>query len=393
VDGAHAAGVAREVGVTFRPRKIVYVTTDLFVGGGAEGMLARIVTASPRLADEIAVVSLLSGESHAPRLRAAGIEVIELDFRGVGGIATGLRRLARLIATSKPDIVQGWMYHGDLAALIALALSGRRKRTRLVWGIRCSEVDLRAYGIGLRLVLRACTRLSHFPDLVTANSVTGLNSHLRLGYRPRRAEVIANGIDVDRFKPDAAARVAVRAELGIAGDAFVVAHAARMDAMKDHDCLRAALRGLPEVTGLLIGRGTENLPPMPNVRLLGLRNDVERLLPAADIVVSSSAFGEGFSNALAEGMACGLPAVATDVGDARLIVGDIGHVVPARDPRALAEAIRRLAAEASAERAERGARARAHIVKNFAMSRAIQHFATLYQSLAEPREQSVPSPR
>jgi hypothetical protein len=55
--------LAREVAVTLRPRKIVYVTTDLFVGGGAESMLARMLTAGPRLADEITIVSLLSGDS------------------------------------------------------------------------------------------------------------------------------------------------------------------------------------------------------------------------------------------------------------------------------------------------------------------------------------------
>src|SRR6516164_1251154 len=69
VDGVDAAGLAREVGV--RPAKIVFVTSDLFVGGGAEGMLVRMVTAKPPLADEITVVSLLPGESHVERLHAA----------------------------------------------------------------------------------------------------------------------------------------------------------------------------------------------------------------------------------------------------------------------------------------------------------------------------------
>jgi glycosyltransferase involved in cell wall biosynthesis len=371
------------VGVTPRPRTILYVTTDLFIGGGAEGMLARLLTAEPRLADAIIVVSLLPGESHAERLRQAGITVHQLDFGSARGIASGLVRLARLIARSKPDIVQGWMYHGDLAALVALVLSGRRQRTRLVWGIRCSEVDLRAYGRGLRLVVRACTALSRWPDVVTANSVAGLKSHLRLGYRPRRTEVIANGIEVERFKPDGAARAALRRELGIAADAVVLAHVARVDPMKDHAGLRTALLQLPEVTALLIGRGTEKLPAAPNVHRLGRRDDVERLLAAADIVVSSSAFGEGFANVLAEGMACGLPAVATDVGDARAIVGDSGLIVPPRDPRALAAAIREIAREEAATRSERGARARARIVENFAMNRAVGRFAELYRSLID----------
>jgi glycosyltransferase involved in cell wall biosynthesis len=372
------------VGVTPRPRTILYVTTDLFIGGGAEGMLARLLGAEPRLADAIIVVSLLPGESHAERLRQAGIAVHQLDFGSARGIASGLIRLARLIARSKPDIVQGWMYHGDLAALIALLLSGRRRRTRLAWGIRCSEVDLRAYGRGLRLVVRACIALSRLPDVVTANSVAGLASHLRLGYRPRRTEVIANGIEVERFKPDSAARAALRRELGIAADAVVLAHVARVDPMKDHASLRSALLQLPEVTALLIGRGTEQLPAAPNAHRLGRRDDVERLLAAADIVVSSSAFGEGFANVLAEGMACGLPAVATDVGDARAIVADSGLIVPSRDPRALADAIRALANESVAARTERGARARAHIVENFGMHRAVERFAELYRSLAVP---------
>ena len=116
--------------MTARPRRILYVTTDLFIGGGAEGMLTRMVSAHPRLADDIIVVSLRLGlPSYAEQLRRDGVTVVELDFEKLGGIASGLGRLARLIAATKPDIVQGWMYHGDLAALIALLMSGRRRQT------------------------------------------------------------------------------------------------------------------------------------------------------------------------------------------------------------------------------------------------------------------------
>jgi len=373
-----------------RPRKIVYVTAGLG-GGGAEGMLARLVTAKPAVADHITVVSLLPAEAHAAWLRAAGVAVVELSFDRAVDAGVGIIRLAKLIAEQRPDIVQGWMYHGDLAALVALLMSGRRKATRLVWGIRCSALDLRHYGPGLRLVVKACTRLSAWPDLVIANSAAGLKSHLALGYRPRQAEVVANGIDADAYRPDVTARRAVRCELGIPESAIVLAHVARVDPMKDHAIFLAAMARLPDLFALLVGAGTENLPAARNVFRLGRRGDVPRLLAAADFVVSSSRFGEGFSNALAEGMACGLPAVATDVGDAQLIVGDNGILAPAHDAPALANAISMLAREPGTVRTQRGARARAHIVHNFNMTHAAQQFAELYSSLMDASSTGEPS--
>src|SRR5262249_29815398 len=152
-----------------------------------------------------------------------------------------------------------------LAALVALVLSGRRRQTRLVWSIRCTAMDWRGYGVGLWLVVKACTLLSGWPDLVTANSVAGLKSHLALGYRPQRAEVVANGIAIDEFRPASAARPAVRTELGIADNAFVLAHVARGDAMKDHGSFPAAMAQLPTLPAVLVGAGRKNLPAAPNV--------------------------------------------------------------------------------------------------------------------------------
>jgi len=372
--------VAREVGVILRPRKIFVVTAGLR-GGGAEAMLARLATARPSIADEITVVSLIPAEAHVARLVAGGVEVLELRFDKAGGIVTGLFRLARLIAERRPQIVQGWMYHGDLAALVALALSGRRRDTHLVWGIRCSAMDWRSYGPGLALVVKACALLSRWPDMVTANSAAGLKSHMALGYHPRRAQVVANGIDLDEFRPDTVARAAVRSEFAIPEDAIVLAHVARVDAMKDHGSFLAAMAMLPDVSALLVGAGAENLAPARNLFRLGRRCDVARLFAAADFVVSSSRFGEGFSNVLAEGMACGLPAVATDVGDAKLIIGDTGLVVPPENPDALAAAIRQLAGESAGARAERGSRARARIAENFTLEHAIRRYVELYASL------------
>src|SRR5262249_52978081 len=157
-------------------------------------------------------------------------------------------------------------------------LTGRRARTQLAWGIRCSAMDLSRYGPGLRFVVNMCRLCSGRPDLITANSAAGLQSHLAMGYHPRRSAVVRNGIDTGAFKPDAAARAAVRRELGLAENAVVLAHVARVDPMKDHASFLRAMVQLPETHALLIGTGTGTLPDAPNISRLGPRSDMARVL-------------------------------------------------------------------------------------------------------------------
>jgi len=89
---------------------------------------------------------------------------------------------------------------------------------------------------------------------------------------------------------------------------------------------------------------------------------------AFDVATSSSAFGEGFSNSLAEAMACETVCVASDVGDARVIVGDTGEIIPPRDADALAEGWLKVLQAGPAERAERGRQARRRVVEHFSVS-------------------------
>jgi glycosyltransferase involved in cell wall biosynthesis len=189
--------------------------------------------------------------------------------------------------------------------------------------------------------------------------------------------VIPNGVNTGRFRPDAVDRAALRGELAVPENAVVAIHVARLNPMKDHASFLKAMQALPHLRGFLVGAGTESLDLPGNVTALGLRSDVERLYRCADIVVSSSAFAEGFSNVLAEGMSSGLVPVATDVGDARLIVGDAGQVVPVRNPEALAKALADEAGRRDREERKRGARAR--MVENFTLDRAVERFAELYK--------------
>jgi glycosyltransferase involved in cell wall biosynthesis len=359
----------------------LHVITTLGLGG-AERMLSSLVTARPGADVTHSVASLVPGGAYASRLRDAGVPVTELAVGPWPPNPWPVATLARLIRRTKPHVVQGWMYHGDLVATLAVLLSGRRRRTRLAWNLQCSRMDTRRYRPQLRVVIRACAAVSRWADIVVSNSEAGLASHVALGYRPNRARVIFPGIDTELFRPDREGARSVRQELGLAAGAPVVAHIARLDPMKDHACLLKAMERLPAIHVLAIGRGTETLSGPPTLHRLGQRPDVERLLAACDVSVSCSAFGEGFPNSVAESMAVGVPVAATDVGDTRTIVGDTGRLVPPGSPAQLADAIFSLLRESPDARRVRGERARTRVVTHFGRPRMVDEFTALYEELA-----------
>ena len=357
-------------------RRILHVISGLGTGG-AEMFLA---TLAPRLAarDFAQTVVSLTGEgAAADRLRASGIAVVALDAKGVAKAPLAIRRIARLIEETRPDVVQGWMYHGDLFAALASKMAGK-KPERLAWNIRCSDMRLDDYALQLRLVVRACAKLSAMPDVVIANSEAGAREHRAAGYRPRAMPVIPNGVDAAKFAPDAGLRAQVRLKLGIGEDRVVVLNVARVDPMKDHGAMLMAAAEIRGADVVLVGRGTDRLALPPGVRALGARGDIARVLSAGDIIVSSSAYGEGFSNAIAEGMAAGLVPVATDVGDARSIVGDAGRIVPPRDAHALASAVQEIIDLPAEERARLGMAARERMATRFSVDSAVEAFAKIY---------------
>ena len=108
------------------------------------------------------------------------------------------------------------------------------------------------------------------------------------------------------------------------------------------------------------------------------------------MLVSASAFGEGFSNAIGEAMATGIPVVATDVGDAKRIAGEGGIIVPPRDPAALAAAIVRLRDDPAARQAM-GAAARRRIVRQFSLQHSLDAFQVLYRGPAPGRDGVLPA--
>jgi glycosyltransferase involved in cell wall biosynthesis len=356
--------------------RVLHVISGLGTGGAESFLVALAAQLQTRGFDQ-QVVSVTRGGQNADKLTALDIPVAELGVKGLASAMTSYGAMRAAVSPFDPHIIQGWMYHGDLFATFMQAVFARR--ARLMWNIRCSDMRLEDYSPQLRLVVKACARLSGRPEIVLANSRAGGKVHMAAGYRPRRMEIIPNGIDVARFRPDAHTRAQVRAEFGIPSEMPVILHVARVDPMKDHRTFLTAVEDLEGIRVLLVGKGTETLGRPPHIIGLGERRDVPRLLAAGDIIVSSSAYGEGFSNAIAEGMASGLLPVTTDVGDAREIVGSTGDVVPIADAHALRRALQRLLGLTRQERHGMGLAARARIEENFSLEKASDRFAALYR--------------
>jgi glycosyltransferase involved in cell wall biosynthesis len=244
------------------------------------------------------------------------------------------------------------MYHSNLLSALVGKAAGART---ICWNIRRSGFHEDTLPASTKLVARLGAWLSHFiPDAIIYCAYSAAKWHVEFGYDRNRVEVIQNGIDTDRFSPSAADRETVRRELGIPPDDLVIGSVARFHPDKDHKTLFAAVKHLaatnPGLKCVLVGTGTEPNGPLARLAeqsgitdqmiLLGPRTDLPAIMNALDLHVTSSVT-EGFPNVIAEAMACGTLCVATDVGDARLVIGDHGWIVPIKSPILLGDAIAR----------------------------------------------------
>ena len=369
--------------------RVLHVITDTD-SGGAEVMLRNVTTRMDRARFENHVVSLLPPGSLVPFFAAGGIDVESLHMQPGTPDPRGLFRLVRTIRRFRPDIVQTWLYHADLIGSAAAWLT---RVPVVTWNLRTSGIDSR-FGLSTRISLRLLARISRFPDAIATNSRVAQQLHEDLGYRARSWIFLPNGFDIERFRPNPAARARIRASLGIPDDAIVVGLLARFHPSKDHRTFFEAVRivNRPDVHYLFAGRGTENLPALarevaPEARIyaLGERHDTPELTASLDIACSTSAFGEGFANTIGEAMACGVPCVVTDSGDARWLVGDAGRVVQPRDPIAFAAELSDMLAASDDERRAIGVRGRARAVRDFSIESVVRQYEDFYCGLMTNR--------
>lgn len=354
-------------------------------------MLTRVIEALQGPDFEHVVVTFIEGGLFAERLASRGVRIIGLGQKK-GHPARALLSflsMRRVIADVNPDIVQGWMYHGNLAA--SAAAGGRP----VVWNVRQRLERLGNNSLATQIVILGSLGWQHQVRAVIYNSRRAAAEHERWWYSASKRVLIPNGFDLAAFRPNPSARQSLRDELGLPGDALLVGRVARDDAIKDTPTLIKAFAELPEMGAqlVLIGRGmtVQNAVLRELLRatdlqqkthLLGERADIPRLNAALDLAVLSSSHGEGFPNAVCEAMAAGTPVVATNVGECDDIIDDAARIVPIRDPSALSAAMTRVLSLPQPKRAALGLKDRRRVSDYYDMSTIAQSYAALWQSIA-----------
>lgn len=368
------------------PVRIAYILNTMVTGGAerlvmalAEGMIARghaveIVTLRAAADNELTA---------SPTINRLGITRNPLT------LPQGFLRGIHALRYFRPDVIHGNNFHGNL---IARALRAFVPRAVVVSTIH----NVFEGGAVRRLALRLTDPLSNHTAAV---SDAAAETAIRRRVVPRnKCTVIANGIDVAEFAPDAERRKKVRRESRLAAE-FVWLASGRLAPAKDFPNLLHAFAQVhaaaPNARLWIAGEGklrysqrlralAANLNIGGSVEWLGLRRDIPALLDAADGFVLASAW-EGMPLALAEAMAMEKPFVATDVGGARQLAAACGMLVPAGAPDRLAAAMLQEMSLPDEIRSAHGRAARERILQQFSIEQTIQKWESLYKLVAAHR--------
>jgi glycosyltransferase involved in cell wall biosynthesis len=332
-----------------------------------------------------AAIACARGSALEARARSAGLAVWTAPVGRLGWRFGSALRLARFLRRERIGLVIANVGRdvrlGALAG--ALARAALVQRRGLLRPVRRGPWSRFLYG---RLVRRVLVNSEALARLVLESAPTLAG----------RVVLLPNAVDAAPPAPGAGSRL--RAELGIARDASLVASAGRLTPMKGYEYLLRAwplvLEKQPEARLVLFGEGelrgaleaeAQRLGLSNSVVFAGFRRDVDALLDACDVFVLPSVRDESMSHALLEAMAAAKPVVASEIAAGGLArEGGACRVVPAGDARALAAALAELLADREA-RERMGQAARAYALREHSVEAAVARLETILREVEAER--------
>ena len=368
-------------------RSIVFMVTELG-RGGAETQLVRIAQCLKERGWDVGVISLMPLEGYEKNLADAGIPTESLGMRRRSPNLSAIVRLARLLRDRRPAILTTFLYHANLLG----RLVGRASRIPVI----VTSVRGSSFGGFHRFTLEVVLERCRLNQVTTTNSENVRRRLISAGVaREKRSLVIPNGIDIADYERDESVRDEVRAELTLGPADILLLAVGNLREVKDYPTMLRAFdiahMRFRRTHLYIAGKGTppwSAVPPETRKRVdgvvhfLGQRDDVARLLKAADALVLSSR-SEGLPNAIMEALATGIPVVSTDVGGVRELIEDgvSGYLAPPGDWLRLGEMISTVVALPPETRKSMGDAGRGHVREHFGLTGVVDRWESLFVGL------------
>jgi len=370
--------------------RVLHITSGLGAGGAERSLvqLANSVngsaTGTTMQVASLTTATALAGELHTPA------QIFDLKADRFGALKNLLGHTRRF----RPDVIQGWMYHGNLVA----SYVGFQTGVPVIWSIRHSLEQHKKETRALRWII-GLGRLGCFqPKRVVYNSYSGWRTHAQLGYGKKPSMVIPNGVDISKFSTTTkSGLVPGFGPIAAPGAVRVLGCVARFHPMKGLATLlraHAAMQADQPCQLVLVGEGMNadnaeladlvaRIGCAENTTALGLVDNMPELYPRFSALVLPSLYGEGTPNVLLEAMASGVPVVASRVGDAARCVGRDEWLVAPGDVAQLGARLQTLLALSADDRAALIATNRRHVADNYALARCHESYTALYHELSE----------
>jgi glycosyltransferase involved in cell wall biosynthesis len=362
--------------------KICHIITGL-ERGGAERFLFNLLTASDvNKKNNNIVISLMSEGYYGPLLKKKNISLSCLNMnRGQINISSAIK-LHQILKKTKPDIIQGWMYHGNLAALVGNYIN---KKAKLSWNIRLSLETYQQMKLKTRLAIKLGAMFSKKANSIIYNSTRSLNQHRQFGFSLNNDLYIPNGFDTEKWKPNKNLKYKIRKLLGVSNKVRVIGYVGRGDDQKDLPKLFRVFniikKNHPNVILIAVGKNLEKYAlNSDRIIFLGERSNVEEIMTSFDLLCLTSK-AEGFPNVIGEAMSSGLPCISTDVGDVKNILGKTGWIVPTNSTSLFAKYLDNFLKMPEKELKKYGKSARELIIKNYDINKIREQYISLYNSI------------
>jgi glycosyltransferase involved in cell wall biosynthesis len=355
--------------------------------------LAPVLSRIGREHFDMQVINFAPGDKQAAVIRQLGVPVhdIELSRRRLAlGSVSELRKRA---SNFKPDLIHAW---GHTAPLAARWLKG--SSLPIVWTMPAHKPDGR--NMLDRFKLKQLTKLAGRAAQIVYPSRAIAAEYRRLDFPDTNSDIIATGVDLDRFKPDARIGQQLRTQLKLEANAFVIGMHATFTPENDFPSFIRATAELikynPNVYVILAGKGVQrgNSGVMAllgggtlatRTTLLGEWSDLSALFNACDVFCSSS-LGDGSAQMLASAMLCGVPVVGTGKGLQGEVLSQYGIAVEPGSPNGLVRGITRVMEMTPEKRIFIAEAARKHVVTNFSIQGSVQKYLGIYLQMTHAVE-------